>query len=696
MSSELPYGEMVQKISELKIQRDFAAQILDAFNISDGKVDLIAKILSMIKMHTGLEAIGIRLREKDDFPYYLAKGFSKNFVEAENYLCARDQHGELIRDSDGNPYLECMCGNVLCGRVNPELPFFTEKGSFWTNSTSDLLASTTEKDHQTRTRNRCNGEGYESVALIPLRGSDYIIGLLQLNDRRKNKFTTDMISFLEKIGASVGVSLKRKQAEEQIYKSKEKLELKVIERTSELSKANESIKREIENHIQLGKSLQKSEKHFRSLISKMGNGFTLNEILFDKDLKPFDCRFLEVNPAFENITGLYKDELIGKSVRNVFPGTESFWITKCGQVALNEKPLQFKTCSKLFDRYFEIIAYCPQKAQVAIVFTDITERIKIEEQLRESENNFRAIAENANDGILIATGEGTYVYANQRASKMTKYSIDELMTKSFKDLVFPDQIQRVSQIYKNRIAGKPVPQNYETMILKKDGGILPIEVTGSKTYWREKPAVMILIRDIGLRKRFEKALGEINKELELRVTVRTKELMDIAEKLEDKQKELLRHKLDLEKANRELVQTNNALSVLARNIDRKKDDLEKKIAQTISAQIMPIIEEIQKDKIPEKSRVKVDVLTAYLNDLTPDAAKGHDIIISLSAMELRIAMMIKNGFSTDEIARLLHISPHTVKTHRRNIRKKLNIRNSNINLTSYLKFKLNKASTINA
>ena len=111
---------------------------------------------------------------------------------------------------------------------------------------------------------------------------------------------------------------------------------------------------------------------------------------------------------------------------------------------------------------------------------------------------------------------------------------------------------------------------------------------------------------------------------------------------------------------------------------------------------MPIIEEIQKDKIPEKSRVKVDVLTAYLNDLTPDAAKGHDIIISLSAMELRIAMMIKNGFSTDEIARLLHISPHTVKTHRRNIRKKLNIRNSNINLTSYLKFKLNKASTINA
>jgi PAS domain S-box-containing protein len=580
--------------------------------------------------------------------------------------------------------------------VNPELPFFTEKGSFWTNSTSNLLASTTEKDRQTRTRNRCNREGYESVALIPLRGSNYMIGLLQLNDRRKNKITTDMISFLEKIGSSVGVSLKRKQAAEKIDKSKEELELKVIERTFELSKANELIKRENENHIQLEKSLWESENHFRSLISKMGNGFTLNEILFDKDLEPFDCRFLEVNSAFENITGLNKDQLIGKSVKKVFPKTESFWITKCGQVALDKKPLHFQTCSKLFDRYFEIIAYCPKKTQVAIVFTDITERMKIEEQLRESVNNFKAIAENANDGILIATGEGTYVYANLRACEMTKYNIDELMTKSFKDLVLPEQIQRVSRIYKNRIAGKPVSPHYETMIVKKDGGIVPIEVTGSKMFWRGDPAVMIIIRDISLRKRFEMALGEINRELEQRVTLRTKELINIAEKLEDKQKELLCHKLDLEKANRELVQTNTALSVLARNIDRKKDNLEKKIAQTISAQILPIIAEIKKDKIPEKSRVKIDVLEAYLNDLTPNAAKSHDVIISLSTMELRIAMMVKNGFTSEEIARLLHISTHTVKTHRRSIRKKLNIKNSNINLTSFLKLKLNKANAINA
>lgn len=457
----------------------------------------------------------------------------------------------------------------------------------------------------------------------------------------------------------------------------------------------QSVGRDFTERILAERKLQESEKRYRSLISKMGNGFALNEIICDESGKPIDSIFLEANPAFEQIAGIKAKEVIGKKACEIFPGTESFWIDKCGQIALNGNTVQFKNCSKLFNRHFEIIAYSPMKGQVAAVFTNITERMEIEAALRQSESNFRAIAENANDGILIAVGEGLYVYANKRAREVTEYSFDELKQMSFKDLAHPDQMERIGQIYHRRIMGKRVPECYETMIIKKSGGVIPIEVTGSKTIWHGKAAVMIIVRDISMRKQLEAALGKINNELEKRVNIRTKELMGIAEKLEERQKELLRHKLDLERVNKELVQTNTALSVLARNIDKKRDDLEKKIAQTISAQIIPIIEEMKRDKLSEKSRVKLDVLAAYLNDMTPEAAKGHDVIISLSAMELRVAMMIKNGFSSEEIARLLHISPHTVKTHRRSIRKKLNIRNANINLASYLKFKLGKATTIN-
>jgi PAS domain S-box-containing protein len=460
----------------------------------------------------------------------------------------------------------------------------------------------------------------------------------------------------------------------------------------------QSVGRDLTERIRAEKILQESEKRYRCLISKMCNGFALNEVIIDGSGRACDSYFLEVNPAFEQITGMKANEMIGKRVGDVFPGTESFWIDSCGQVALSGIAVHFRKCSKLFDRHFEIIAYSPVKGQVATVFTDISERMEIEAALRESENNFRAIAENANDGILIGTGDVNhrYTYANGKASDMTGYSIVELLNMGYEDLVHPDEIGRIGQRYQKRMAGKPVIPYYETILVKKNGTHIPIEVTGSRTLWRGQTAVMVVIRDITLRKRFEEALGKSHNDLERRVRERTNVLMEVTKKLEEKQRELLRHKLDLERANKELVQTNTALSVLARNIDRKKDELEKKIAQAISAQIIPIIDEIKRDKLPEKSLMKLDVLSAYLSDLTPEAARGHDVIISLSAMELRIAMMIKNGFSSEEIARLLHLSPHTIKTHRRSIRKKLNIRNANINLESYLKLKLGKTSENNA
>ncbi|MDM8539907.1 PAS domain-containing protein [Desulfococcaceae bacterium HSG7] len=210
-----------KRVMELEKDRDLAAQILETVNRSGQGDDLIKKILFLIKKHTGFEAVGIRLKQGEDYPYYVTSGFPSVFVEAEKYLCARSQTGELIRDSHGNVCLECMCGNVLCGRTNPKFPFFSEGGSFWSNTTTRLLATTTEKDRQARTRNRCNSEGYESVALIPLRAGEMVIGLLQLNDRRKNRFYHEKIAFYEKIGASIGVSFARQQKMDELKKAKE-------------------------------------------------------------------------------------------------------------------------------------------------------------------------------------------------------------------------------------------------------------------------------------------------------------------------------------------------------------------------------------------------------------------------------------------------------------------------------------------
>jgi len=217
-------SEIRQLLLQTEKYQNLASQVLLLLNQTDGKTDLIREILFLLKVATGFEAVGIRLKDGDDFPYYETIGFSKSFVKAERYLCSRDGIGDLIRDSVGNPYLECMCGNIICGRTDPSRPFFSEGGSFWTNSTSELLASTSAKDRQVRTRNRCNGEGYESVALIPLRYDKKIIGLLQLNDRRKNLFTENLIQFFEGVGSSIGVALNIKESAAAIARYKKNLE----------------------------------------------------------------------------------------------------------------------------------------------------------------------------------------------------------------------------------------------------------------------------------------------------------------------------------------------------------------------------------------------------------------------------------------------------------------------------------------
>lgn len=200
----------------------FARNVLDILNQPKRSTDTITDILELIKKSMDIEAVGIRLKEGDDFPYYETMGFSEDFVRVERRLCTYDEEGKIVRDEQGNAVPECMCGNIIRGRTDPTMPFFTKAGSFWTNCTTDLLASTTEKDRQTRTRNRCNGEGYESVALVPLRTGDEIIGLLQLNDRRRNRYTLNIINFFERLGLSIGIALARKRSEDALRESEGK------------------------------------------------------------------------------------------------------------------------------------------------------------------------------------------------------------------------------------------------------------------------------------------------------------------------------------------------------------------------------------------------------------------------------------------------------------------------------------------
>jgi hypothetical protein len=166
---------------------------------------VLAEILEEIRTLSGCQSVGIRLHNNGDYPYYVHEGFPQFFILKENNLCKRDDKGNHILDEKGNPLLECMCGNIIQGRFNPKLPYFTEKGSFWTNSTTQLLGMITEDEKRIigQTRNMCHYSGYESVALIPLKAGNRILGLIQMNDPRENMFTSKTIEKYEALADHV-------------------------------------------------------------------------------------------------------------------------------------------------------------------------------------------------------------------------------------------------------------------------------------------------------------------------------------------------------------------------------------------------------------------------------------------------------------------------------------------------------------
>ena len=166
---------------------------------------MLGRILKEIQYLSGCESVAIRLYKDNDFPYYLQVNFPDFFIVNENSLNVKEGDGSLLLDADGTPFVECMCGNVLKRRFNPELRFFTEKGSFWTNSTTQLLSTLTESERQQvgKTRNTCHNFGYESVALVPLVGKEGNQGLIQINDPRENMFTLGKIRQYELIAEHI-------------------------------------------------------------------------------------------------------------------------------------------------------------------------------------------------------------------------------------------------------------------------------------------------------------------------------------------------------------------------------------------------------------------------------------------------------------------------------------------------------------
>ena len=155
------------------------------------------------------------------------------------------------------------------------------------------------------------------------------------------------------------------------------------------------------------------------------------------------------------------------------------------------------TLTPIFDRNGEL-------KKIVVIGTNITERKQVEEALKESEERYRELVEKAGIGILIDDEEGNIVYANKKAAELHGYSLEEMKEQSFKSLVHPDEIERVTKYHKDRIQGRKVPSSYEFRAIRKDGGIFHLEVDAAPNKKGEKIiGTRTFLKDITERKKAE-------------------------------------------------------------------------------------------------------------------------------------------------------------------------------------------------
>lgn len=214
--------ESVRDITNRRLAETYGAIGREALHRLNEPGDLrhsIQAVLAVLKTGTGFDAVGIRLQEGEDYPYFVQDGFPSDFLLKENSLVERAADGGVCRDKDGKVRLECTCGLVIGGKIDSAQSFFTPGGSFWVNDSHPILEIPSWDDPRHNPRHQCMHYNYASVALVPIRNKERIIGLIQFNDRRKGCFSLNSVELLEGIAAHIGEALMRKQTEDALRKS---------------------------------------------------------------------------------------------------------------------------------------------------------------------------------------------------------------------------------------------------------------------------------------------------------------------------------------------------------------------------------------------------------------------------------------------------------------------------------------------
>jgi len=250
------------------------------------------------------------------------------------------------------------------------------------------------------------------------------------------------------------------------------------------------------------------EKLYRSLFENMLNGFAYCRIICEGD-RPRDIVYLAVNNAFEALTGL--KDVVGKKASEIIP---DIWekdpelLETYGRVARTGAPEKFETYVKSMKTWLSVSVYRPQAGHFVIVFDVITRRKQAEQSLRESEERYRLLADNAEDFVMLNDTHGNRLYISPSFFRVTGWTPDEVHQTHWRTRLHPDDVSLVEQTRQANLAGQITI--IEHRFRCRDGSWIWVESRCKPIFGSDGKVEHMLVwsRDITARKRAELALRE--------------------------------------------------------------------------------------------------------------------------------------------------------------------------------------------
>jgi PAS domain S-box-containing protein len=372
-----------------------------------------------------------------------------------------------------------------------------------------------------------------------------------------------------------------------------------------------------------------------------------------------DLRVIWANKAMHDAFDLVPGELNGNYCYKALHNR-----SRACSVCPAEKTL--KTCQpheainiSSYDKTWVLRSYPVRSEKGALtgiveIVTDITERRRAEEALKQSEQKYRGLVENANDIIFILDLDGKILSCNAAASKTYGYEPDQLLGLSIVSLVDQAYLPVIRELTRKKLDDLEVQRPQEFLTYTKNGEAVWVEVN-ARIMKKKGRQVSIhgIARNITERKRMEEALKKREQELE--------------------------------EKSRNLEDAITALKVLLKRREEDKAELEEKVICNMRELILPYIENLKITPVNSHQLNQLNILERNMNEIiSPFLRTLSSKYPNLTPTEIKIINFIREGRTTKEIAELLNVSARTVEVHRDNVRRKLSLKNKKANLKSYL------------